>query len=236
MTPVKSFVRGHSNLDWGALGIQYLASLSLYLFISYFGPEPEAYSKPTFSETLGFLTISPKTRPFLTCWLSSVPTLNGFLYSPSSWQLPTFIVCLPLVFLSNSNKMIPCFPLSQLLNSFINVPKNSQEALLASLVTMRELRPREICIPAIVKGTHSKLPSPKHLSLDTLGTLLVASNLVNKPLPLTTSFVYIFCYEGPCVQIKEINNLSRVFFFSPVSVLSILAEDVGRLSPPLHRQ
>lgn len=132
-------------------------------------------------------------------WVSSTPSLEGCLLPPQGSCLRLQFAC-PLVFLSN--KMVPLLPvflLSWPLNSFVNVPKNSQKGMPDSWITMREWRPRNICILAIVKRTCSCWPSPKHLCLDTLGNLPCISNLLHKTLTLVAAFAMFFLWRVLCV-------------------------------------
>lgn len=68
---------------------------------------------------------------------------------------------------------------------------------------MGELRPREICIPAFVKGSHSWLPLPKHLCLDTLGNLPLYVKLTAHAFGPNCFFQLRLCHEGHCVDINK---------------------------------
>lgn len=93
--------------------------------------------------------------------------------------------------------LLPAFLLSWPLNSFTNVPKNAPKGMPDSRITMGEWRPRNICVLAIVKGTHSCPTSPKHLHRDTLGNLPLTPSFLHVTLTLAAASGYIFLMKGP---------------------------------------
>lgn len=120
--------------------------------------------------------------------------------------------------------LLPAFLLSWSLNSFTNCAYECTKGNARFLITMGEWKPREVCVLAIVKGTHSCPPSPKHLRLDTPGNLPLRPSFLHMTLTLAAAFGYIFLVKGPvCTQKKRIAYflfLLSIFFWLCVCFLS----------------
>lgn len=179
------------------MGCPWYPELSLF-FLFFLLLDTSLKPEHAFSKALGFLTVLWRLALATSaCWVSSAPSWKDCLLPPQGSCLHLQFAC-PLVFLSNSNKMVPLLPaflLSWPLNSFVNVPKNSQKGMPDSWITMGEWRPREICMLAVVKRTCSCPPSPKHLRLDTLGNLPRTSSLLHVTLTLAAAFAMFFLWR-----------------------------------------